>query len=522
MKQRIIALLLSAFLILVSSFRAIGAEPSWGTNGRIAIAGDSITGAGKYSHYLMAYLHLRHPDLDLHIYSCGKGGTNVPNWVANATYTDTAYQYYPKIVGPLQPDFVLTAFGYNGSYTDQQWEDAYRDLIDLNMGTEVPLLIGPQPQSTSTGSTTLQGFSARMVTIATDGSYDYSDTWNSLDDIYTANIVFTAATDDTCTATAHGMADGTRVLVDVGTAPGGLADGIYWTRDGTANTFKLSATEGGSAVDITSTGSGTHRVSQNWAAIQYPGTQGTPAIHHGSAGHAMQAYTIIQNLGWGNDVSTAVLTAAGGQTSATNCTIGSLATNAYDGIDFTRLDTRLPWAIDEDSGRTRRESERMIPAMAGWQQYLLTVTGLTSGTYDVYINGSVVASVTHTTLGSGWNMSTLTTGPVYDKCQSVLNAIRDQQGYDRTTLAELNPKSGMQDWMSRAHTQYHTNGLRDAALISALSTYQTNLNTLDSAIHTAAQPSTLTFSLRRQGAGAASAASSRTNRGRKAAAAVTP
>ena len=506
-----------SFLLLFLSLSGHAAEPSWGTNGRIAIAGDSITGQGKYSHYLMAYLHLRHPDLDLHIYSCGKGGTNVPNWVANSTYTDTAYQYYPKIVGPLQVNFVLTVFGYNGNYTDQQWEDAYRDVIDLNMGTEVPILVGPKPQSTSTGSTTLQGFSSRMVTIATEGSYSYSDTWNSLDDIYTANIVFTAATNDVCTANGHGMADGTRVLVDVATAPGGLADGIYWIRDATTNTFKLTATEGGSAVDITSTGSGTHRLSQNWAAIQYPGTQGTPAIHDGTAGHVMYAYTIIQNLGWGNDVSSAVLTAAGSQTSASHCTIGSLITNAYDGIDFTRLDDRLPWAIDEDSGRARTESVRMIPAMAGWQDYSLTVTGLNAGTYDVYINGSVVASVSHTTLGSGWNMADLTTGPVWTKCQSVLNAIRDQQGFDRTTVAELSPKSGMQDWMSRAHTQYHTNGLRDAALISALSTYQTNLNTLDSAIWTAAQPATLTFSLRRQGAGAVSTAPSRTNRGRRAA-----
>lgn len=507
--------------ILLCAFPLRAADPAFGTNDRVAICGDSITGAYKYAHYLSAYLQLRFPEKDLHIYCVGKGGTNIANWVADSTHTTASsnQQHYPKYIGPLQPDFALTKWGYNGSYTADVWEADYRSIITNNILPATPILLGPQPQSDTTGSGTLQSFSARMVEVAADNSYAYSDNWNSLVSIYTAATTFTAATTDICTATSHGLADGTRVLLDVAssTAPGGLADGIYYIRDATANTFKVALTEGGTAVDITSTGSGTQLVSQNRAALQYPGTQLTPEIHHSTAGHYMDTYTIISNLGWGTNVSAATINgSAGTLTSSTDCTIGSLSTNSYDGVDFTRLDARLPIAIDEEDGRTRREAIRMIPAMNGWQAYTLTVTGLTSGTYDVYINGSVVASVTHTALAAGWNMSELTTGPVWTKCQSVLTAIRNQQGIDPTTLVAVGPPNvGMVDWQSRSNNFYVTSGLRDAALISALATYQANLDTLDSAIWTAATPATLTFSLRRQGAGTPTPASIRSANRRK-------
>jgi hypothetical protein len=71
---------------------------------------------------------------------------------------------------------------------------------------------------------------------------------------------FTAATTDIITATAHGLIDGTRITVSSSTTlPGGLASSTnYYLRDTTTNTFKVSTTPGGTAVDITDTGTGTH------------------------------------------------------------------------------------------------------------------------------------------------------------------------------------------------------------------------------------------------------------------------
>lgn len=73
-------------------------------------------------------------------------------------------------------------------------------------------------------------------------------------------VTATAAT-DVLNATAHGLSDGDRVrLITTGTAPGGLSERNYYVVSSAENTFKLSATSGGSAINLTSTGQGTHTV----------------------------------------------------------------------------------------------------------------------------------------------------------------------------------------------------------------------------------------------------------------------
>jgi hypothetical protein len=73
---------------------------------------------------------------------------------------------------------------------------------------------------------------------------------------------FTAAVTDICTYTrgAHGLVNGdTIALVSSGVLPAGLdTTTIYFIINATATTFKVSLTSGGSAVDITDTGTGTH------------------------------------------------------------------------------------------------------------------------------------------------------------------------------------------------------------------------------------------------------------------------
>lgn len=66
---------------------------------------------------------------------------------------------------------------------------------------------------------------------------------------------------DFLTATSHGLEDGDHIfLTNIGGAlPAGLAvNTSYYVRDKTTNTFKVTATVGGTAVDITGAGTGTH------------------------------------------------------------------------------------------------------------------------------------------------------------------------------------------------------------------------------------------------------------------------
>jgi hypothetical protein len=75
-----------------------------------------------------------------------------------------------------------------------------------------------------------------------------------------ATATFTAATTDIITATAHGLTAGTRITAaSADTLPAGLtASTNYYLRDVTTNTFKVSLTPNGAAVDITDTGTGVH------------------------------------------------------------------------------------------------------------------------------------------------------------------------------------------------------------------------------------------------------------------------
>jgi hypothetical protein len=63
------------------------------------------------------------------------------------------------------------------------------------------------------------------------------------------------ATTDVVTAHAHGFANTDTITFYGDTPPGGLTEGtVYFARDVTTNTFKVAATSGGVAIDLTSVG----------------------------------------------------------------------------------------------------------------------------------------------------------------------------------------------------------------------------------------------------------------------------
>lgn len=80
-------------------------------------------------------------------------------------------------------------------------------------------------------------------------------------DLGVASKEFTVvAATNVFTCTAHGLLNGQRIkLNSTTTLPDPLAvDTYYYVRDKTADTFKLALTRGGTEIDITDTGTGTH------------------------------------------------------------------------------------------------------------------------------------------------------------------------------------------------------------------------------------------------------------------------
>lgn len=84
---------------------------------------------------------------------------------------------------------------------------------------------------------------------------------------YGTGIVFTVnAATDVVTANSHGFVNGNRLLLDsTVTLPAGLsANTIYFVIAATTNTFKLATSAGGTAIDITGTGTGVHGAYNNF------------------------------------------------------------------------------------------------------------------------------------------------------------------------------------------------------------------------------------------------------------------
>ena len=69
------------------------------------------------------------------------------------------------------------------------------------------------------------------------------------------NFMAVAST-DTVYSTAHGWADTQKIVFYQGTPPGGLTEGTtYFVRDSTTDAFKVAATSGGTAIDLTTASS---------------------------------------------------------------------------------------------------------------------------------------------------------------------------------------------------------------------------------------------------------------------------
>lgn len=141
-------------------------------------------------------------------------------------------------------------------------------LLTSIYNTRLPSANGIQFLNATTGMYSMYGGdTAPTGFLAIDGSAVSNDTYSDLLALwkgrfgYGTGATFTAvAATDVITASAHGLTNGNRVLVDsTTTLPAGLSrNTVYYVISATTNTFQLSLTSGGTTVNITDTGTGTH------------------------------------------------------------------------------------------------------------------------------------------------------------------------------------------------------------------------------------------------------------------------
>jgi hypothetical protein len=124
---------------------------------------------------------------------------------------------------------------------------------------------------------------------------------------------------------------------------------------------------------------------------------------------------------------------------AQNCQVGQLV-DAEDSLRFERLDRALPF-FPEDAASILE----WTPLLESMNQYLLKVTGLPEGRYQVKVDGVRVGERTADELASGTNLAAdvLKAGPIADKVRSVREAVENKNRFyhDRlfrgATLADV-------------------------------------------------------------------------------------
>lgn len=174
--------------------------------------------------------------------------------ITNSLLTDE------RIALPIHPDTV-NFIGASGGGTQN---------IDFEAGEIAELLI-----DTSTTTLTFSGFptakvaSSVLLKLWSAGSqtinWPSTSKWvGGIVPIFTDNTAtFTTdfGTDDKLDISGHGFFDGDIVQASGADLPAGLAiNTLYYVINKTTNDFELSLTEGGSAIDITDNGTGTHTI----------------------------------------------------------------------------------------------------------------------------------------------------------------------------------------------------------------------------------------------------------------------
>jgi lysophospholipase L1-like esterase len=130
-------------------------------------------------------------------------------------------------------------------------------------------------------------------------------------------------------------------------------------------------------------------------------------VHLNELGQLAMAFAILKGLGAPADVSAAVVDAGGQKlVRASGCTVTDVA--AGNGkITFTRLDEGLPL----NAGLFFGLNYRFIPIPEQLNRYMLTVTGLPAGDYDVSAEGRGVGRFTAAQLAGGVNIASSTPDP---------------------------------------------------------------------------------------------------------------
>jgi len=162
---------------------------------------------------------------------------------------------------------------------------------------------------------------------------------------------------------------------------------------------------------------------------------GNDRIHPGNSGHFVMAWLFLKAQGLADlPVADIAIDAKSGKLEREgNCHITNIS--ASNGLHFDYLANSLPFPVDTVPrlwGNPHRQSEALpvMPFYTEFNREMLRVSGLSSGDYDLTIDGRKIAQFTAEELGEGINLAKLPKTPEYEQAMAVLQLNEERMGLE--------------------------------------------------------------------------------------------
>lgn len=356
-----------------------------------AMVGDSITAQHLHSDYFEAYCFARFPKLNFKFRNAGVGGDIIPKVLARFDWD----------VAPWKPTIISVELGVNdsGFYAPDVYLTNMCTLIDKirSVGARPVLFTS---SAVNDGMTTalrpgyafqwnrkLEPYATALRGFATEQKVPFADQFHALVDVLASNKPI---------ENVHRLAEDAHKELNNNKDLPGREHLIQW----------LAAWE---KSDLQGRGA----------------NLGGDPVHIGPAGQLAMCAALLQGLKAPGMVSKATLDNTGKVGELIQCQITNIVADKKGGLSFDRLDECLPMPIPDGA----RGALIVYPPIAELSQWILTVTGLKTGRYQVAIDGADVAGVTADELSKGWNMGTLAKGAVADQCRKILQSVATKENY---------------------------------------------------------------------------------------------
>ena len=348
------------------------------------MVGDSITAQHLHSNYFEAFCYARFPKMTFCFRNSGVGGDTIPRVMDRFAWD----------VAPWIPTVVSVELGMNdqgGFPTDKFMENMSGLVAKIRSANARPVLLSASPVNNGSplaklagGNIRLKEYADALKTLAEKEKIPYADQFTPLVELWAQN------------KPQENVANTLIPLKALLAAQPNIAGAEH------AKAFL-----------------------EVWNKMEkQPVSMMGDAVHPGPTGQLTMVATLLAGLKAPGLVSSSTIDAKTGTAKdSVQCKIENVKA-AGDTLSFDRLDEALPFPIPDNA----RPALTVLDSIANLSQYMLTVSGLKAGKYDVNVDGVKVATVSSAELAKGWNMGLLDKGPVADQCGSILQLVGAKEG----------------------------------------------------------------------------------------------